>query len=293
MGRQRERRRELGDFLRKRRQELVRADYELPTVRRSRTTGLRREEIAYRAGVSVTWYTWLEQGRDINPSREVLDSVARNMRLSAAEHAYVLSLAGYAAEQAYEAAPVAPPAHLQRLLDAQGDSPAFAVSPDWTIAAWNHAYEALYPNVAAVPPEERNLLWLVFTDPYVRQMLPDWEVTSRHFLAEYRAEVGPRLGQPVHVALVNRLLSESPEFARAWEEHHIERFSSRERRFRHPDVAELVFEHHRLIPSDHPDIHVVIYVSRPDAGTPGKMRSLLASSVRPAGHRLGPAPGRA
>ncbi|AYY13142.1 XRE family transcriptional regulator [Actinobacteria bacterium YIM 96077] len=274
MGQDTERRRELGDFLRKRRAELVRADFQLPPVGRTRVTGLRREEIAYRAGVSVTWYTWLEQGREINPSRQVLDSIARNMRLSVAEHEYVLSLAGYAPNHSTELAPVAAPAHLQRLLDAQGDAPAFAVSPDWTIAAWNAAYEALYPNVATVAPEQRNLLWLIFTDPYVRQMLPDWEVTSRHFVAEYRAEAGPSLGHPAHVTLVGRLLDESPEFARAWEEHRIERFASRERRFHHPDVGDLLFEHHRLIPSDVPDVHVVVYVPQPDSATRTRMRTL-------------------
>lgn len=269
-----ERRRELGGFLRKRREELIRADYDLPPVRRSRVTGLRREEIAYRAGVSVTWYTWLEQGRDINPSRQVLDSIARNMRLSAAEHDYVLSLAGYSPNQPHDVVPVTAPPHIRRLLDAQRDSPAFAVSPDWAIAGWNRAYEVLYPNVARVDPDDRNLLWLIFTDPYVRRMLPDWEVTSRHFLAEYRAQAGPLLGHAAHVSLVTRLLDQSPEFTRAWEEHQIERFSSRERTFRHPEVGDLVFEHHRLIPSDLPDIHVVVYVPLPDNETREKLQRL-------------------
>jgi transcriptional regulator with XRE-family HTH domain len=270
-----ERRRELGGFLRKRRQQLVRADFDLPPVTRGRVTGLRREEIAYRAGVSVTWYTWLEQGRDINPSRHVLDSIARNMRLSAAEHDYVLALAGHARTQPDDVAPTAVPAHIQRLLDAQGASPAFAVSPDWTIGGWNRAYEVLYPNVATVPPTERNLLWLIFTDPYVRRMLPDWDVTSRHFLAEYRADAGPLLGHPAHVALIARLREASSVFAPAWDEHRVERFASRERRFHHPDVGELIFEHHQLIPSDLPEIHVVVYVPQRETGTSEKLLRLL------------------
>lgn len=265
-----DRRQELGGFLRTRRNALVRADFDLPPVG-SRVVGLRREEIAYRAGVSVTWYTWLEQGRTINPSRQVLNAVADTMRLSAAEHDYVLGLAGYAPAPTADSSTATPP-HLQRFLDAQGDSPAFAVAPDWTITGWNAAYLALYPNVAAVPAEDRNLLLLIFTDPYVRQMLPDWEVTSRHFLAEYRAAAP--LGDP----LIDRLVDTSAEFRRAWEEHRVERFASRERQFHHPAVGQLVFEHHQLIPSDVPDTHVVVYLPLTETDQ-AKMRQLLHADL--------------
>lgn len=271
------RRRELGGFLRARRGSLVRADFELPPVGRSRLTGLRREEIAYRAGLSVTWYTWLEQGRDIHPSRQVLDSIARNMRLSTAEHNYLLSLAGYAPVPGADLASAADaPPHIQRLLDEQNPAPAFAVSPSWDIAGWNTAYEALYPNVATLAPQDRNLLRAIFTDPSVRDLLPDWATTSRSFVAEYRAEAGPLLGHPAHVALVSRLLEASPEFADAWQQHEIRRFSSRRRVFRHREVGLLTFEHHRLIPADVPDVHVVIYLPAPETGTREKMSALLS-----------------
>lgn len=275
VGQEEERRRELGGFLRKRRESLVRADHDLPPVGRSRLTGLRREEVAYHSGVSVTWYTWLEQGREINPSRQVLDAVARTMRLSAAEHAYVLALAGFAPAPVDHLEPGTPaPAHVRRLLDAWATAPAFAVSPDWMIVGWNAAYEALYPNVARVDDTDRNLLLLIFTDPYVRQMLPDWEVTSRHFLAEYRAEAGPHLGHPSHVRLVGRLLDASADFAAAWEERRIEPFASRERRFHHAAVGDLTFEHHRLTPSDPSDLHLVVYLPATAADEAGVRRLL-------------------
>lgn len=271
-----ERRRELGTFLRSRREQLVRAEHHLPPVGRNRTTGLRREEVSYLSGVSVTWYTWLEQGRPINPSRQVLDAVAGTLVLSPAEHAYVLSLAGYAPAQPADLGPVAEaPPHLQRLLDGLGTSPAFAVARDWGIAGWNRAYEALYPNVTTVAPAERNLLWLVFTDPHVREMLPDWHADSRHFLAEFRAEAGPLLGHPAHAALVAKLLDASPEFREGWEGRDVERFASRERRFHHPVVGELVFEHHRLTPSDHPDLHLVIYTPAPGSDTAARLARLV------------------
>ena len=282
-----ERRRELGHFLRDRRTGLIRAEHGLPPIGRSRTTGLRREEIAAFAAVSVTWYTWLEQGRDINASRQVLDSIARVLRLSPAERSYVLALGGHAPLPGSGASTIeAMPAHLQALLDAW-DFPAFAVAPNWAIAGWNSPYQALYSRISAVDPADRNLLWLVFTDPQLRQMLPDWDITSRNFVAEFRAEAGPRLGSSAHAALVGRLQGASAEFASIWAEHVVLNFSSRQRVFIHPDVGELAFDQHRLVPSDVPDLHFVLYVPTPGTPTRGRLAQLnartpaqLSASVR-------------
>jgi len=272
------RRTDLGDFLRARRGQLARADLGLPPVGRRRTSGLRREEVSTLSGMSVTWYTWLEQGRDIHPSRQVLDAVARTLRLSVAEHTYVLSLAGYSAPSPDTSPAVeSAPAHVQRLLEALEGYPAYAIAPDWAITGWNAAYAALYPNIATVPIGDRNLLWLVFTDPYVRTLLPDWEATSHRFLAEFRAEAGPRLGHPAFAGLVERLLEASDTFRAGWQRHDIQGFSSRERLFHHPRVGDLRLEHHRMAPSDHPDLHLVIYTPVHDTTTPDRLRSLVAA----------------
>jgi transcriptional regulator with XRE-family HTH domain len=273
-------RRELAALLRARRGQLARADFGLPPVGRSRTDGLRREEVASLSGVSVTWYTWLEQGRDISPSRQVLDAVARTLRLSPAEHAYVLSLVGYSAPAVEpDTTPAPAPGHVQRLLDALVGSPAFAIAPDWHISAWNAAYAALYPNIEVAPEAERNLLWLVFTDPYVRKLLPAWEADSGRFLAEFRAEAGPLLGDPSVAALVERLRAASPEFRAGWTSHDIQGFSSRERLFHHPDVGDLRLDHHRLTPSDVPGLHLVVYTPLDDGETPVRLARLLAAQV--------------
>ncbi len=242
--------------------------------------GLRREEIAAFSAVSVTWYTWLEQGRDINASRQVLESIGRVLRLTPAEQSYVLVLGGHAASPVSGASDVdGVPPHLQGLLDAL-EFPAFAVAPDWGIAGWNKAYQSLYSRIAVVDAGERNLLWLVFTDPALRQMLPDWDITSRNFVAEFRAEAGPRLGSAAHTALVHKLAEASTEFARIWAERVVLNFSSRQRIFLHPEVGELVFEQHRLVPSDAPDLHFVMYV--PTAGTPTQERlAQLGGSAGP------------
>ncbi len=257
-----DRRRELGRFLRARREQSLRADFGLPPVGRSRERGLRREEVAYLSGVSVTWYTWLEQGRPINPSRSVLDAVARTLRLTGPEQDYLLSLAGFGLAPPAAAQPVADaPPHIQRLLDALDPNPAFALAPDWGIAGWNRGYAELYPRVADVPRGDRNLLWLVYTDPAVRELLPDWDETSARFLAEFRAETGPRAGDTAVRALVQRLRAASAEFREAWERYDIGGFESRERRFIHPRHGEVRLEHHQLTPSDHPDLRVVAYTA--------------------------------
>lgn len=271
-----ERRRELGQFLRDRRGNLVRAELGLPPIGRSRTLGLRREEVASFAAVSITWYTWLEQGRDINASRQVLEAIARVLRLTRAEKSYLLALGGYAPVPGSELATIdQAPAHVQRLLDSV-DFPAFAVAPNWGIAGWNSAYAGLYTRISAVDPADRNLLWLIFTDPHLRDMLPDWDETSRHFVAEFRAEAGARLGSAAHAALISRLSHASPEFAQLWADRGVERFASRQRIFLHPKAGELVFEQHRLMPSDAPELHLVMYAPAPGTLTASRMLKLAA-----------------
>src|ERR1700730_5742095 len=134
----------MGQFLTTRRRHVLRAALGVPPITGRTTRGLRREEVAYLAGVSVTWYTWLEQGRDATPSRQVLGSLARALRLAHAEHVYLSSLGGYSAPRpAEDPSPGTAPAHVQRLLDALADYPALAIAPDWTILGWNGVYAGL------------------------------------------------------------------------------------------------------------------------------------------------------
>lgn len=269
-------RKELGDFLRRKRNAAPRADFDLPPVGRGRTTGLRREEIAFLSGVSLTWYTWLEQGRDINPSRQVIDAVAVNLRLTEVEHDYVLGLVGFTPPPRPELAEPEPvPGHVQHLLDALDPAPSFALTPHWDLAAWNRAYRGLFPGVLDAAPNERNLLLFIFTDPRVRAMLPEWSTTSRQFLAEYRAETGGRMGGAQHVRLVGHLRSVSDDFARAWDEHAVERFESRRRVFDHPSAGRLEFEQVNLLPQDVPDLRVISYLPVTAGETPTRVRTLL------------------
>lgn len=215
------------------------------------------------SGVGLTWYTWLEQGRDINVSRQVLDALARTLRLAPSEHEYVLRLAGYETSRRDDADQL--PAHGQRVLDAFGSSPAYAMAWDWTILAWNDAYAALYPTIDRASLNERNLLWLVWTDPTVRDLLPNWVVDSRRFVAMYRADIGPRLGSPEVADLIQPLRRRSDAFAAAWDSHDVDGFTSRIRTFRHPALGTLELEQHQLVFADFPGLQIVLYTPAPPA----------------------------
>lgn len=268
----------MGQFLRTRRTHLVRADLGVPPITGRKAGGLRREEVAYLAGVSITWYTWLEQGRDITPSRQVLDSLAGTLRLSHAEHVYLLTLAGYGAPHPTEGAnPGTVPPHMQRLLEALGDHPALAIAPDWTVLAWNAAYAAVYPNMATVDASDRNFLWLLFTDPYLRALMPDWELTGMYNVASFRAEAGARLDEPPFADVVSRLLNTSAAFRSTWESFDIETLPSRERHFRHPEAGDLHMEQHILATADHPHVRLVTFIPVPTSDTASRLRRLLSA----------------
>ncbi|MGO3855732.1 MAG: helix-turn-helix transcriptional regulator [Glutamicibacter arilaitensis] len=253
------RREELAAFLRDRRARADRSSHGLPEIRRSRVRGLRREEVATLAGVSVTWYTWLEQARDINPSRQVLQSLARLFRLTSVESSYLFSLAGHGELEPIGNGGMTPA--LQRLLDAL-QFPAFLLSADWTILGWNTAYEELYPRVASLEREDRNLLWLVFTDAQLREMLPDWEVQSRGFVGSFRAETRGWLSPSGESGIVARVSAASPEFAAIWNERDVAGFQTGERVFRHPTKGLTRYEQHNLTPTEATDLTLLMYTPR-------------------------------
>src|SRR5262249_55189617 len=175
----------LGGFLRDRRTKLDPAAFGIPLTRR-RTPGLRREEVAQRANVSATWYTWLEQGRGGAPSADVLNRIARALMLTddEREHLFLLGL-GRAPEVRYRAAESVTP-RLQRVLDALELSPAFVKTATWDIVAWNRAASAVLIDYGALTAEQRNILRLIFCDCRIRALQFDWESVARFAVAAFR-----------------------------------------------------------------------------------------------------------
>jgi hypothetical protein len=213
------RRRSLGAFLRAHRERLAPGELGLPAGPRRRTPGLRREELAQLAGVGVTWYTWLEQGRPINASVQVLDAIARVLRLGAAERWHLYRLAevpGVPAPQASEHTP----AEVLPVLDALDPTPAAVYNGKYDLLGCNESYAALFPYLARATGIERNALWQVYGRPDGRSPVKDLEV-CHSMVATLRANYANHLGEPDWVELIDGMCAANPEFARVWADHPI------------------------------------------------------------------------
>jgi transcriptional regulator with XRE-family HTH domain len=261
MGETNDHRKELAEFLRARREATRPEQVGLPPGRGRRTPGLRREEVALLAGVSVTWYTWLEQGRRINASDDVLLAIGRALRLDDAgqEHLIALTDPGTASVEA----PTEAPSALVRLLDSLMPSPAYVLGPHWEFVAWNTAQARLYPRIVELEPPRRNLLWVLFADTATRGLIVDWDIHARQALAEFRSATSSVRHDPAMTELVGILTEESQEFAAWWPEHDVSGFETRLRRFSHPAAGELTFEYQQLTPAEWPYLRVVAQLGVP------------------------------
>lgn len=254
---------ELAAFLRARREALTPEQVGLPRGRR-RTPGLRREEVALLAGVSMTWYTWLEQGRRINASTDVLHAIGRALGLDDAGHAHLLTLAQpVAADGPAVTAPDEVPSALRRLIDEFEPAPAYVLGPHWEFAAWNAAQQRLYPPLTELTGIERNLVWVLFAHEGVRRLIVDWDLHARQALAEFRAATTAVRRDPLMIELVERLGAVSAEFRMWWPEHDVARFETRLRRFDHPRAGRLTFEYQQLTPAEWPGLRVVVQLPVP------------------------------
>ena len=255
---------ELAAFLRARREALTPEQVKLPRGRSRRTPGLRREEVALLAGVSVTWYTWLEQGRRINASTDVLRSIGRALRLDDAGQQHLVSLAQpVSSNGAAVDAPDEVPSALRRLIEEFEPAPAYVLGPHWEFAAWNGAQARLYPPLEKLEGIERNLIWVLFAHDGVRRLIVDWDIHARQALAEFRAATTPVRHDAVMTELVGRLADVSAEFRAWWPEHDVSRFETRLRRFDHPRAGMLTFEYQQLAPVEWPALRVVVQLPVP------------------------------
>ena len=257
----------LRTYLRHRRMKLDPAALGFPSGRR-RTPGLRREEVAQRANISPTWYTWLEQGRGGAPSADVLNRISRALMLTDAEHEHLFLLGlGRPPEVRYRKSDGVTP-RLQRVLDALDPTPAVIRTAIWDVVAWNRAATVMLMDYGSLPPEQRNLLRFIFLDPRARAAQYDWETVARFVLGAFRVDA-VRAGAAAEVEpLIDELSRLSPEFRTMWRDNDVHSTHTEAvKHIRHPVLGPLAFEYSTFAVDGRTDLSMVVYnpATREDA----------------------------
>ncbi|MFL5849828.1 MAG: helix-turn-helix transcriptional regulator [Solirubrobacteraceae bacterium] len=259
------RRAELADFLRTRRAEVAPGNLGREANGRRRTPGLRREEVAQLAGVGLSWYTWLEQGRDIRPSAQVLDAIARVLRLDGAERAHLFHLARVELPLPEGNYPRETSPALRAFVDGLEPNPAYVTGPRGDVLAWNAAATRVFHDWGAEPVERRNLLWWLFVDPSWDRSSPNWESTAKHTLARFRAQHARRPEDPSFATLVEELSEASPEFRAWWPRHEVIGEQAGTKTIEHPELGTLRLHHLQSTPTSDPELRLTIYVPADEA----------------------------
>ena len=249
--------RELGDFLRSRREKLSLRTVGVPNGRRRRTPGLRREEVAELAGIGVDWYVRLEQGRTVRPSVMTIDALARALRLGKAEHAHLRALARSADRPAFSRETV--PETIRRLV-ANLNAPAYVTGRRWDVLAWNAAAADIFTDFGRLAEEDRNILIYMLTDPQARYLFgAAWSGEAKRMVAQFRTTHDLWADDPAFVDLLARLRHCSPEFAIWWEAHDIRGVAAGHKHLSHPQKGVLRFEYASFQANDDPALKLVIY----------------------------------
>jgi hypothetical protein len=258
------RRRELAAFLRNRRERLSPADVGLPPGGRRRTPGLRREEVALLAGVGTTWYTWLEQGRDIHASEQVLEAIARTLLLDPHERTHLFTLAGLAVTAPIgEIHAVSP--EVRALVDQLHPFPAHVSNARFDLLAYNRAYQVVIGDLDALPFDERNTLWVMFTKRTTSKCFVDGDEARPRLVAQLRSAMAEHVADPAWKCLVRRLQDASPDFRRLWERHEVTQPENVRKRVLHRDLGLLQFTHVYAWLAPRTGLRLVTYIPADDA----------------------------
>jgi transcriptional regulator with XRE-family HTH domain len=270
------RRIELSNFLRNRRERLSPERFEIPVSPRRRTPGLRREELAQLAGVSVSWYTWLEQGRPITVSEQVLESISRVLQLDWAERRHLFLLAkdhlppsNSGGEDIHYISP-----QLQQVLDAFGICPAYILDKYWNIVAWNKMASKVFVEYTTLSSREKNLIWLLFTHPSQKRLIVDWENEARRCIAQFRFSVDQYIGEPWLTDFINDLKYASPQFRDWWTKYDIQAAHGNCKRLNHPIIGSLALQATTLLLPDYSELKIIVYTPLSVDGTADKLARL-------------------
>jgi transcriptional regulator with XRE-family HTH domain len=254
-----DRRRELGAFLRSRRARLRPEDVGLGSWGMRRVPGLRREEVAHLANVGLTWYTWLEQGRDVQPSDAVLHAIADALRLDTFEREHLLELARDHRSGGDRPARDAPDSReLTELVRGFEPTPAYVISPRFDVLAHNRAAALLFGDLDPGPAGLANMMRLGFTDPAWRELIIDWDQEAARHVAMYRAAMRLHLNEPAWTELPDELAARSPAFAHYWARSDVAGPERRIKRFRHPVVGEMTLHSTSLLLAEDPTVRIVV-----------------------------------
>ncbi|MFG2647076.1 helix-turn-helix transcriptional regulator [Streptomyces sp. NPDC048436] len=268
----RPRREDLRDFLRSRRARVMPEDVGLPGRGLRRTPGLRREEVATLAGIGVSWYTWLEQGRIIKVSDSVVESISRVLSLDAAERGYFYRLVGLNPPPAV-GADTAPMPELVRLMDSWSPYPAYVLDRWWNYVLTNSSAQAVF----GVPRKGQNCLVLFFTEPRYRYFFTNWSTLAPQVVADFRSAAASFPDDPRFTAIQSGLYERSPEFARLWDQHEVRAESNGTKAVVHPVMGEMTFDHLVMHPSTRQDLRVSVHLPRGSEGR-HKLERLLSAS---------------
>ncbi|MBW8482843.1 helix-turn-helix transcriptional regulator [Actinomadura parmotrematis] len=252
------RRADLAAFLRSRRERITPEDVGMPPGPRRRTPGLRREEVAQLAGVGVTWYTWLEQGRPINASPQVLDAVARTLRLDAAERGHLYRLADLPDAAVPPQADTLPP-EVRQIIDGMLPQPVSVVNDRGDVLVSNTAYDALFPTLRDAPPGERNTLWQIFTLPDCCNPLADLDREGPEHVAVFRHRYSRHKDEPAWRDFVRRLRAESPRFALLWDRQDVALPGPCDKVLRHAAVGEFRIRTTGFELTASPGVRMIVY----------------------------------
>jgi transcriptional regulator with XRE-family HTH domain len=264
-------RRELAEFLKTRRARLTPADVGLTPAIGRRTKGLRREEVAVLAGVGLTWYTWLEQARDIQVSAPFLENLARALHLSDAERTHLFALAQRRMPPLAAAVPdraELDPEHLakiQVILDAIA-APAYARNDRFDVVAWNEANTQMFGDFGTIAPSERNIIRRVFGSPYHRRTMLNWEQDARGLVARFRLNYGQAGKDPRFAALIDEMIAASEDFRRMWAEHDVTDVGEGVYLYKTRKHGTIAFQHSTLMPEALPELRIVVYLATTAAG---------------------------
>lgn len=263
---------ELADFLKTRRAKISPSDVGLSSDSRRRTPGLRREEVAQLAGIGLTWYTWLEQGRNIHVSNQVIESLSRVLMLDKQERVHLYRLADQPLPQEVPEGLNAVSPILQHVLDSLTLCPSFIADQHWNVLAWNKAASFILGDFTKMSGIHRNVVWGMFTEEYYKRLYLHWDLHARSLLGRFRSSCGKYIEDHWFIKLIEDLKAISPEFSMWWPLHDISDDSGVYKQFNHPVAGNLEFESNCFDVADNSGLRMFVHVPAPGTNTAEKMK---------------------